>query len=177
MDRPPGTRPAGRPASTLRWPGPRACAAALLALLALLAPLARGSPGGEPAIAVIVGHGSAAGTALSQTLVMGIFARKRQFWNDHSAIVPVNLPAAHPLRRDFSAWVFDKSPEEMQDYWNDQYFHGVRPPPVLASEEAVLRFVAATPGAIGYVSACLADKRVEVVALIQGPDGAAACPR
>jgi len=68
-------------------------------------------------------------------------------------------------------------PEDMQSYWNDQYFHGVLPPPVLDSEEAVLRFVSSTAGAIGYVSACAVDKRVEIVALISGPDGAGPCPR
>lgn len=133
--------------------------------------------GVAPAIAVIVGRGAASTGAISQTLVLGIFARKRQLWNDRSTIVPVNLPVAHTLRRNFSMWVFKKTPEEMQDYWSERYFHGVLPPPVLASEEAVMRFVASTPGAIGYVSVCSVDKRVEVVALIQSPDGAGTCPR
>ena len=149
-----------------------ACRLATLALVLMPGP---SDAGGDPAIAVVVGRNQAPAAALSQTLVLGIFARKRQLWGDHSAIVPINLPIAHPLRRNFSRWVFKKTPEEMQDYWNDQYFHGVLPPPVLASEEAVLRFVASTPGAIGYVSVCSVDKRVEVVALVQGPDPAAAC--
>jgi ABC-type phosphate transport system substrate-binding protein len=147
-----------------------------LAVIAVFAGVASGE-GSDPAIAVVVGRKQAPAEGVSVTLVAGIFARKRQLWNDRSTIVPVNLPAAHPLRRKFSLWVFGKSPEKMQDYWDDQYFHGVLPPPVLASEEAIIRFVASTPGAIGYVSACTVDKRVEVVALVQGPDGAAACPR
>jgi ABC-type phosphate transport system substrate-binding protein len=133
--------------------------------------------GAEVAIAVVVGKGQAPATPLSPALVVGIFARKRQLWSDRSPIVPVNLPASHPLRRNFSRWVFDRTPEEMQDYWNDQYFHGVLPPPVLASEEAILRFVASTPGAIGYVSTCAVDRRVDVLAIVQSPDGAAPCPR
>jgi len=133
--------------------------------------------GNDAAIAVVVGRGQTESTPLSQALVAGIFARKRQLWRDRSSILPVNLPASHPLRRNFSRWVFDKTPEEMQDYWNDQYFHGVVPPPVLASEEAILRFVAATPGAIGYVSLCVVDRRVEVLAVVQPPDGAAPCAR
>ena len=134
-----------------------------------------GATGTDAAIAVVVGRGQAETAPLSPTLVAGIFARKRQLWHDRSPIVPVNLPASHPLRRNFSRWVFDRTPEEMQDYWNDQYFHGVVPPPVLASEEAVLRFVASTPGAIGYVSLCMVDRRVEVLAVVQPPDGAATC--
>jgi len=136
-----------------------------------------GATGAEVAIAVVVGRGQAEATPLSPALVAGIFARKRQLWRDRSPILPVNLAASHPLRRNISRWVFDRTPEEMQDYWNDQYFHGIVPPPVLASEEAVLRFVASTPGAVGYVSVCLVDRRVEVLALVQSPDGAATCPR
>jgi len=138
-------------------------------------PAARAA-GTDLAIAVVIGKGQASASPLAPALVAGIFARKRQLWRDRSPIVPVNLPASHPLRRNFSRWVFDKTPEEMQDYWNDQYFHGVVPPPVLASEEAVLRFVASTPGAIGYVSTCVVDRRVEVVAVLQASEGAVSCP-
>ena len=133
--------------------------------------------GAQPSIAVVVGKTMAPTMALSPAMVVGIFARKRQLWDDRAAIVPVNLPAAHPLRRAFSLWLFKRTPEDMQGYWADQYFHGVQPPPVLASEEAVLRFVASTPGSIGYVSICSIDKRVEVVAVIADPEGTASCPR
>ena len=149
----------------------------LLAAACVLACGPGAACGGEPAIAVVVGKAMAPAVPLSQTVVLGIFARKKQLWDDRSAIVAVNLPAAHPLRRAFSAWLFKRSPEDMRGYWEDQYFHGVQPPPVLASEEAVLRFVASTPGSIGYVSACSVDKRVEVVALVTDPDGPATCPR
>ncbi len=129
----------------------------------------------EPAIAVIVGPGPT--QVLPQSMVAGIFLRKRQFWDNRSPIVPVNLPASHALRRNFSLWLLKRTPEDLQDYWNDRYFHGVLPPPVLASEEAMIRFVAVTPGAIGYVSACLVDKRVLQAALIVSPEGAAPCAR
>ncbi|MBC7662289.1 MAG: hypothetical protein H7276_00600 [Caulobacter sp.] len=132
-------------------------------------------PGGDAAIAVVVGHNMAPAEPISPTIVLGMFARKRLFWVDHSAVVPVNLTASHPLRRAFSSLVFKKTPEQLQDYWNDQYFHGVLPPPVLASEEAVLRFVSTTRGAIGYVSACSVDSRVDIVAVLQRSDGGAAC--
>ena len=161
--------PPGGRARSRRVPG-TLLAAALLAFAQ-----AHGGNAAPP-IAVVVGHHQAPVSQLAPSLVLGIFGRKRQLWDDRSPIVAVNLPAAHPLRRDFSLWLFKRTPEEMQDYWNDQYFHGVLPPPVLGSEEAVLRFVASTAGSIGYVSACSVDKRVDVVALVQSPDGWAPCP-
>ena len=70
------------------------------------------------------------------------------------------------MRQRFSQRVLRISPEEMERYWNDMYFHGVSPPHVLASPEAVLRFVAQTAGAIGYVAYCDADPRVRVALVL-----------
>ena len=150
-------------------------AALALLLLGGTGPGALAAPEPEPAIAVVMAPGPVA--ALGLPTVAAIFRRKRQLWDDGSGIVPVNLPATHALRRQFSLRLFKRSPEDMQEYWNDQYFHGVLPPAVLASEEAVIRFVAATPGAIGYVSSCTQDKRVVVVALVPSPDAASPCGR
>lgn len=80
--------------------------------------------------------------------------------------VPVNLGFSDPLRRAFTQALFEELPEEQEEYWNKQYFHGTIPPEVLASEEAVLRFVALTPGAIGYVRKEKADARVKVLQTI-----------
>jgi ABC-type phosphate transport system substrate-binding protein len=41
---------------------------------------------------------------------------------------------------------------EVQIYWQRRMSQGVTPPPVKATDEEVLAFVASTPGAIGYVS-------------------------
>lgn len=103
-----------------------------------------------------------------------IFQLKKRFLNDGLRIHAVNLPVMHPLRRAFSVQVLGRNPEELDAYWRDMYFHGVMPPHVLLSEEAVIRFVASTPGAIAYVSRCLVDHRVSVVLQL---DSGIACPR
>lgn len=110
---------------------------------------------------------------LSLAELAQVYRRQRGFI-DGQRVQPVNLPAAHPLRRWFSQQVLGQTPEEMEGWWRDQYFNGVLPPFVLASEEAVLRWVAATPGAIGYVSGCAADRRVRVLLQL---DGGPACGR
>jgi hypothetical protein len=43
------------------------------------------------------------------------------------------------------------------------YFHGVLPPHVVESEEAVVLFVNATPGAIGYISTCSPNLHAKVL--------------
>jgi len=117
----------------------------------------------EP-IAVIVtpGHGK----GLKKEELALIFKRKKLFWNDGSKVQPVNLPASNPLRREFSQAVLGSSPEELEKYWNDVYFHGISPPFVLSSDHAVVQFVAETPGAIGYVPFCSVDAHVEVALVI-----------
>ncbi|WP_374479946.1 hypothetical protein [Zoogloea sp.] len=145
-----------------------ACLAALLLGAASLADAAELS-----GIAVIVAPGSTLRDLDKHELAL-IYKRKKRLWPDGRRIAPVNLPAGQNIRKAFSVAILGHTPEEMDDYWRDQYFHGELPPFVASSEEAVIRLVATTPGAIGYVPACLADKRVNVVLTI---DDGLPCPR
>ena len=95
-----------------------------------------------------------------------IFKRKKLFWSDGSKIQPVNLPTSNPYRNSFSQAVLAASPEDLEEYWNDMYFHGISPPYVVLSEEAVMRFVIETPGAIGYVPFCSVNNRVAIALVI-----------
>jgi len=138
----------------------------LLLLLVLPASCAAGE---EELLAVVVSHVQA-GRALNLAELGLIYRRKQLVWADGTRINPANLPPDNPLRRAFSQRVLGSPPEGLVQYWNAMYFHGISPPHVLASEEAVLRFVAETPGAVGYVSACKADVRVKAVLWLL-PDG------
>lgn len=139
------------------------------------------APAADEPMAVIVAPGHAKG--LKREDLTLIFKRKKLFWNDGSKVQPVNLPASNPLRRAFSQAVLGASPEDLEKYWNDIYFHGISPPFVLSSEHAVMHFVAETPGAIGYVPFCSVDAHVEIALVISanghiGDDAAAVvCPK
>ena len=143
-------------------PGVRWLAGLVLALLAGWA--AAGSPA-PPTIAVIVSPANAQ-LRLDLPDIALVYQRKRQYWPDGTRVQPVNLAADQPLRQAFSRAVFGADPAALDSYWNELYFRGVRPPYVVASNEAVLRFVAQTPGAIGYVDACLTSSAVAVIGLI-----------
>ena len=106
---------------------------------------------------------------LSQETLKLIYLRKSQIDAEGNRWIPLNLPVADPLRRGFSLTLFSILPEEQDDYWNIQYFNGISPPKVMASEEAILRFVASTTGSIGYVRKQKADSRVKVLLLITPP--------
>lgn len=92
-----------------------------------------------------------------------IYWRKQLYWPKGLRIKPVNLSTEHPLRLQFSQAILGSAPKAQIDYWNGQYFNGVSPPYSVNSEEAVLRYVAQTKGAIGYVDACIADERVNAL--------------
>lgn len=100
-----------------------------------------------------------------------IFWRKKLYWADGKYVQALNYPASNPLRLQFSRSVLKSAPETQTNYWNSLYFHGISPPHVVDSQEAMLRFVADTAGAIGYIDACKLDSRVKPLAWINA-DGA-----
>lgn len=116
----------------------------------------------EQVLAVIVGQDFANKEPTVKELNL-IYRKKMMSWNDGSRIHPVNLPSDHPLRKSFSMAVLKSLPEAQTPYWNDLYYHGISPPHVFASSEAVMRFVTETKGAIAYVSACSVDEHVRAV--------------
>lgn len=119
-------------------------------LLALLTALA-GRPATQAESVCVVANLSASVEEVDLDLVRRLFLLRQRFWPDGSAAHPVNLPAASPIRDRFSREAFGQTVKQMAPYWNERYFHGTRPPPTVASEEAVLLFVSRTPGGVGYV--------------------------
>jgi ABC-type phosphate transport system substrate-binding protein len=115
---------------------------------------------------VVIAAPGATEHKLTRDTVARIFMRRQNYWENGDRTQAVNLPVNHPLRRLFSQTVLGSAPEALEDYWRDMYFHGVLPPHVLASEEAVVLFVSSTPGAIGYVSSCSAGQRLNIVLIV-----------
>jgi len=140
----------------------------LFMLFALALPAASGAAA-EPVIAVIVPR-NGPDLDFDHPGLRNIFLKRTLIDRSGHILVPVNLDPAHPLRRAFSNALLNRRPEDLQQYWNRRYFHGVSPPYVLASQEAVVRFVATTPGAIGYVAECYVVERVKVVLRIPATD-------
>jgi ABC-type phosphate transport system substrate-binding protein len=95
--------------------------------------------------------------------VAHIFLRKQRFWDDGSPIVPLNREAGSTLRETFSRRVLGVTSTALAAYWNEQYFLGTMPPATLSSSEAVKRYVATDPNAIGYIDANVVDESVRVV--------------
>jgi ABC-type phosphate transport system substrate-binding protein len=119
----------------------------------------------EEQIAIITQRNSTI-TSIDLETLKRVYLRKQELDNNSNRWIPLNLPSSHELRQAVSKILFHKRPEDLEEFWNEQYFQGISPPKVLASEEAVLRFVTITPGAIGYVHKHQLDDRVKVLTFI-----------
>ena len=118
---------------------------------------------------VIIVASDASNLSVTRPLLRDIYLKKILMDDNGRPFIPVNLPPENPLRRSLAETLFNKSAQQLQDYWNQRYFQGVAPPYVVRSQEAVLQFVAKTPGAIGYIAACRLDARVKPVLAIRVP--------
>ena len=126
-----------------------------------------------PVIAIVVNSDELAVATNELNL---IYWRKQLYWPKGQRIKPVNLRPEHPLRQQFSQIILGSPPKKQIDYWNGQYFNGILPPYSVNSEEAVLRYVAQTSGAIGYVDACHVDSRVKAIMWIAHEQISTAAP-
>jgi len=127
----------------------------------------------EPVVVVV--SSQTRGVDLDLATLRTVYLKKLFLDKAGESLVPVNLPADDPLRQAFTSTVIHMDALQLRNYWNRRYFQGVSPPYVLGSQQAVIRFIATTPGAIGYISPCLVDSRVRIVMRLELPtDGAAA---
>jgi hypothetical protein len=100
----------------------------------------------------VVVHPTVRGSWISRTSLQTLFTGKSDRWGDKTVARPVDQSLKTPVRRAFTSSVLGLSTGEIQRYWQDRIAaERVFPPPIKASDEEVLGFVAVTPGSVGYV--------------------------
>ncbi|HEY0777830.1 MAG TPA: hypothetical protein VGD56_07665 [Gemmatirosa sp.] len=105
-------------------------------------------------------------TSVSRDVVAAMFLKRQTRWPGGAEVTPVDLGSASPVRAAFSRTVLGKQMAQVSAYWQQQIFSGRgTPPPEKAGDAAVLSYVAASPGAIGYVSAGASAPGTKVVAI------------
>ncbi len=115
---------------------------------------------------VVVVHPSNGVSALSRAQASELFLKKATKWAGGEAVQPVDLKPSSPTREKFSQAVHGKSATAISTYWSRIVFSGRdTSPPEKASDEEVVAFVKANPGAIGYVAAGAATAGVKAVPL------------
>jgi ABC-type phosphate transport system substrate-binding protein len=90
--------------------------------------------------------------SLSREKASKMFLKKISKWDSGAAVAPVDLDQGSPVRAAFSRAVHGKPVSAVVSYWQQLIFSGRDvPPPEKGSDAAVIAFVKANPGAIGYV--------------------------
>jgi len=101
----------------------------------------------------VVVNGANAADEISKQQLENLFMKKTGTWSNGQPALPVDLAATSSTRQGFSQVIFGRDVNAIKSYWQRQIFSGRGvPPPEKASDEGVLDFVRANPGAIGYVS-------------------------
>ena len=82
-----------------------------------------------------------------------MFLKKIVKWDTGTPIVPVDQVPISPVRAVFTKIVHGKPVSALASYWQQQIFAGREVPPAEKSgDAAVIAFVKANPGAIGYIT-------------------------
>jgi hypothetical protein len=113
---------------------------------------------------VVIVHPSNTFDALSRSRVAFLFLRRVSRWPFGAEVVPVDLSKPQRVRLEFLAQVLRTTEEQLSEYWIDQRVtRGVSPPVQLSNTAALKAFVAARPGAIGYIPPADLDSTVKVL--------------
>ena len=123
----------------------------ILTVLMLL-PLAGQKPVVAAAGFQIIVHPDVEGTRIPRTALSSIFLKEAPRWADGAVVLPVDQSMRSEVRAAFCREVLAVSVDELKRLWHQKILAGVMPPPVKASDQEILAYVAEKKGAIGYVS-------------------------
>ena len=105
----------------------------------------------SPSFKVVV-NPAVSGRKIQRDALAQIFLGKAERWGDGRPIVPVDLSSTSAVREAFTERVLGMPIDGVKAYWMRSVAARKRPPKTMASDLEVLTFVAAEPGAVGYVS-------------------------
>ncbi len=116
-------------------------------------------------VAVIV-HKAAPVDTLTQAELFDYFSCEVKTWSNKTPVVVFDLKPQSEIKEAFYEFL-GKSPSRMKSIWMKKLLMGEGDPPqALLSEEEVLKKVATTPGAIGFVSKARVHEGVKIVLTI-----------
>jgi len=105
-------------------------------------------------------------SAASQNAVRAMFAMKLLQWPDGQPVRVFVLPDDNPLHRTFCKEALDIYPYQLRQTWDRQIYSGTgQAPTEVGSEEEMLKKVASTPGALGYVRKVKPGDRVRTLSV------------
>lgn len=143
----------------------------LASVLALVAPVRADTP---PAAFKVIANLRVPGTRIPRDTLARVFLGQVSRWGDGSLIEAIDLSSTSAVRQAFSTAVLGMPVEAVRNHWLHLMLSGGRRPPMTKGSDAeVIAFVAANPGAVGYVSEKAEIPRTVHVLEVQGDPGVA----
>ncbi len=137
----------------------------ILFILALaLAALAPAAP--ARAQVAVIAHKRVAAAAIDAATARNFFTLGKTQWSDGAKVVVVELKPDQASKEAFYKFIGMRPADVRKQWMRVQLSGDGQPPEALASDEAVVKKVAATPGALGYVSAAAVTADVKVLATL-----------
>jgi len=117
---------------------------------------------------VVIAHRESPEQEVSPGRLLDFYTGDIRQWEDGSEVIVFDLKEKGPVREAFFEFI-GKSSSRMRTIWLKRMLSGEGDPPeALASEEAMVARVQATPGAIGFVRKAAVTDSVKVIATIAG---------
>jgi ABC-type phosphate transport system substrate-binding protein len=112
----------------------------------------------------VIGHRDLSSEPLSTHSIRAVFAMRQRSWPDGQAVRVFVLPDDDLLHIRFTKAVLGVFPHQLRLAWDRQVFSGSgQAPQRVADEIEMLRRVAATPGAIGYITRGALNEQVRAI--------------
>lgn len=135
------------------------CISALISTLVLI------GLGTAAAEVVMIAHPSVPVDIVDAGMIRQIYMGQTTLWNDELAIAPVVIKAG-PVRNEFLKTYIKKSSAQFSTFWKKAVFSGTGTPPAEQNTESkLIAYVAATPGAIGFIDHDTAAEGVKVLSI------------
>ena len=136
-----------------------------LMLAALLVGVVDGAPV-QAADFVVIVNPQVEVSHLSLEALKRIYRKEKTEWPGGEAIVPFDHAGSPALRESFCEKVFGATVSEVQNFWmNKKMTAGIIGPRVFKSSTLIKKFVANTPGGIGYIPPEDVDDTVKIVTI------------
>ncbi len=103
---------------------------------------------------------------ISENTLRAIYTLRQTRWPDGRPVQVFVLADDDPLHGEFAKGLLGMYPYQLRQIWDQMTFSGMGQAPVqLSSQTEMLRRVAATPGAIGYISIPAGNEHVHILSI------------
>jgi ABC-type phosphate transport system substrate-binding protein len=115
----------------------------------------------------VIAHKSVSIDTIEKSGLLDFFTGDKSFWDDGTPVIVFDLKPKGDRRDTFYNFL-EMSPTRIKSIWMKRMLSGDSDPPeFVGSEDTMLKKVATTPGAIGFVGQSKVNDEVKVLIIIE----------